>query len=317
MKKNTWNILTMIFTTLRILLFISLITVLAVKVATQTKGDSSSLTTGEKTLIILSFIFAIVLFFLLTFYVLLLFIYQPNQITSKLFILALVGLNFEVMIFTIGVWIKNKPQGLRIKKPRQWNIFDITTMGLLLGLYLMVEYISSFIPTLPFWITPSFKYVVLFFAAYILSFSCTFTLCLIIAFLTLVMPGTAVLSPVQYLFDYFLVVLAFTTACYFRPNQKITNKFFQLLQWNIFVCVPMLLVYLSRVISGVAFWLNPAVYDGVSYEFNWNGALSYSLIFNAFNSIVDYVVLVILVPLVCIPLTVIRTKQEINRQQSH
>ncbi|ARU92070.1 hypothetical protein SCLARK_001566 [Spiroplasma clarkii] len=291
-----------------------LLTWLAIVVASKNKVDANPLTANEKTLIIFCFIFAFLAFSLLTTNIVLLFIYDLNVFNIKVVILAVITLNIELLVYLVINWAEVF-RTIRWSKPQKWSIFDITTMGLLLGIYLIIDYVSSFVPVMPFWITPSFKYVVLFFAAYILTFSCTFSLCIIIGFITIIMPGTAVMSPVQYIFDYFVPIMAFSLASFFRPIEKIDNKVVQILQWNLYVFVPMLIVYLSRVISGIAFWLNPAVYDGVSYEFNWNGAFTYSLIFNAFNSIVDYFVLVILTPMICIPLTVIKHKQEINRQQ--
>jgi len=309
MKDKKWNILSIVFTSLRILLVTSLIILLTIRLINKNNDEHNLLTTGQIIIIIISFIFLILINILLSLFVLITFIFSDNFNFIKLFILALLTLNFEIIIHLLLNIKKYKNTKIFMKETNKWNIFNISIISLLLGLYLIIDFISSFIPTLPFWISLSIKYVILYFAAFIMSFFYVFILCFIIGLLTLIMPGTSVMSPFQYLFDYFIPILAFSVAYFFRPVDNVKNKQINILQWTIFVIMPMLIVYFSRVISGVVFWLNPNVFDGVFFEFSWTGSVfAYSMIYNLFNSIIDCVILIIFVPLICIPLRHLRLK---------
>ncbi|WP_338970465.1 energy-coupled thiamine transporter ThiT [Spiroplasma endosymbiont of Labia minor] len=184
--------------------------------------------------------------------------------------------------------------------------YDIIVIGLMIGLYFALDYITYlFIPPMPFWITVSIKYVPLFFLAWIMSWFHTFITLLIVVCLEWLMPGTYVIFPIQYLFDYGFPVLSLCLVSILRDDSFRLSFFLKTINWILIISVVALIIYISRVISGVLFYSAA----------KWNGfnAWTYSIVLNGFNSIVDYFSLQILVPIVCTALQVVKIKYKSYR----
>ncbi|QGS51696.1 energy-coupled thiamine transporter ThiT [Spiroplasma tabanidicola] len=319
-NKKTLNYVIACLTSLKTVVIIGLLIFYMIKVLNANQydddGELVKLDSSQKGLVYFAFISMIIAitFFAIAFVIYFIFDYE-NKI--KLFCFSIVTFSIEGIICS-SIMIKksifyfNKNS---FKVFKNWRILDITLIGLLLGLYLLIDFISGFVPTLPFWITISLKYIILYFGAYILPISCTFTLCMLAAFMTILIPTTAAHTFIQYLFDYWIPTLCFFVAGFFKPNETIKNIYYQVFSWFIFVISPIFILYFCRVLSGVLYWLNPnAIGDDVFYSFVWNGRWSYSVIYNSFNTITDYVTLQILVPPICKSLSILRKRYFDNRE---
>ncbi|QBQ07479.1 thiamine transporter [Spiroplasma gladiatoris] len=322
-NKKIANIILTVLTSIKTILLIGLLIYYMIKVLDASQYDDEgniiALNNSQKGLIYFAFISIIVTFILLAISFLIYFIYDYEN-KNKLILFSFLTFSIEGLIFSLYLITKTGYQKLKIdfKFFKKWKIIDITLIALLLCLYLLISFITGFIPQMPFWITISIKYIILYFGAYILSLSASFTLCLLAACLTTIMPGTAIHTFVQYLFDYFIPIVGFFVAGFFVPKNEIKNKYYQIFSWLIFVISPIFVLYGSRVLSGVLYWLNPAALgDDVYYSFLWEGRWGYSAIYNSFNTITDYVTLQILVPVICKTLTYIKNKVELKKLNSY
>ncbi|ASP28594.1 hypothetical protein SCORR_v1c08220 [Spiroplasma corruscae] len=256
--------------------------------------------------IILIFFLLITIYLILIINSLLNYIYNNNDTKINLFG-SLVALNFEVFIYFLQRIKFNK---VYWTKPRI-SIMDISTISILLALFIIIDIITTgFIPPFPFFIQISIKYLVLFFGCYLLSFTKSLILCMMCAFVTLVNPGTVKLTFFQFFFDYWLPATLIATSCFFKPSVKKSNKVVRAFSWFNFIIIPIIILYFSRVISGIIFWLNPVErpIEEITYEFRWNSTVAYSFIYNSFATVVDFVTIIILLPSICTSLDFIRVK---------
>ncbi|AUB31352.1 energy-coupled thiamine transporter ThiT [Spiroplasma floricola] len=301
MNKNTIK-LTICLSTIRILLFLALI-VWAIISVIKVGSEGAKMPIGKNITVSICFSLFFILFVLMNISLILNIIFDSLNVNNKIVIaLSIITLNIETMIIYLKK-VNFKKISLKMQK---WTAFDITSIALLLALYFAIGFVSSLIPPMPFYITISFKYIPLFFGAFILPLSGCITLCFLSATLTALMPGSY-LAFWQFLFDYWIPTFCLFVAYFFAPNIKSNKWMNKITIWFAFITIPILIIYFSRVISGVIYWLNPNKVD-VWKEFDWTNNIEYSFIYNSFNSIFDYVLLMICVPTVCESLWVIKER---------
>ncbi|AKX34472.1 hypothetical protein SLITO_v1c08570 [Spiroplasma litorale] len=314
LKKNYLLISTYILSFVRFFLFTFLLILLSITVInkkTQVYADDGTasleeMSTLKKSIVVFIFAVIIISYAIISINSVLNFIYNKNDTKTNL-VASLIALNIELIIYYLRFLRFNKYE---FKKPNI-TIMDMLSMSILLALFFIVDFLTTgLIPPFPFFITISVKYIVLFFGCYIFNFTKSFILCILCSFVTLLNPGTYVLSFVQFLFDYWLPTTLISLACFFKPSDKIENKFTRSLSWFNFVTVPMIIFYFCRSISGILFWLNPNALsaDEISYEFEFNNAVAYSFIYNSFSTVFDFVTLIILVPTICTSLDFIKKR---------
>ncbi|ALD66148.1 energy-coupled thiamine transporter ThiT [Spiroplasma cantharicola] len=273
-------------------------------------GDQNgNLSVGK--IVTISFCFSLffILFTLINFSLFLNCIININDINKKNIIaLSFITINLEILIYYLS------KQSFKFKKieMRRWTIFDITSISILLALYFSVGFVTGLIPPMPFYITLTFKYIPLFFGAFVLSLSASLTLCFLAATLSVFLPG-AYLNFWQFFFDYWLPTLLIFTAGAFTPNVKTDKMIIKLGVWFAFISIPVLFLYLSRVTSGVVYWLNPNKIEIINKEFNWTNNIGYSFIYNSINTIFDYILLIICVPTICESLWTVKERFFYNR----
>ncbi len=306
--KDKLLLTSILLTVVRCILVLSLSIVGTIKLLSVNIFDSDGGTrapnAGETILICFMFIAIFIMYLILSLSSLMKYILQPIRDKQSLW-LAIFSINIELVIFNLMQIKKIKI----IKKPKKWNIFDICSMGVLLGVYLILSYVSGFIPPMPFWITLSIKYIPLFFGTFLLTFTQSVTLCLIAGIVPLIMPGTAIYTAYQYILDYFIPISSIALASLFVPTNLTKSKFKNYIFWSGFITLPIIIIFLSRVLAGVVFWLNPnAIGSDPSYAFEWKNTLVYSLIYNSFNTMFDYVIYMITVPIICENLKFLKTR---------
>ncbi|AGR41929.1 energy-coupled thiamine transporter ThiT [Spiroplasma diminutum] len=284
-----------ILSSLRILLILSLLIWANIAII-ESGSNNTNMPINKIITIVICFSLLSFLFIMMNFSLLLNYKFDENNTNIKI-ILTLSVLTFNIELFIAYV---NKVKVLY--KPftfKKWTIFDITSISLLLALYFTVGFVTGLIPPLPFYITLTFKYIPLFFGAFILSLSGCITLCFLAASLTALMPGSY-FSFWQFVFDFWLPTFLIFIANFFVPNIKSKKGIFRIALWFAFITIPVIILYFSRVISGVVYWLNPSKlgYDP-SKEFDWSNNVGYSFIYNSINTIFDYTLLMLTVPLIC------------------
>ncbi|AGR40932.1 energy-coupled thiamine transporter ThiT [Spiroplasma taiwanense] len=285
---NKKVILNIIFSLIRMILFFGV----AIWLNIETKNNADAV----ENLASVIFTTILILILLLLFNILATILNVYSEITNKksYIIISLLALNIENLFF-IKLNFYQKHNFMK------WKTLDIAMIGLLLALFCSINLITDIIPPMPFFVTLSFKFLPLFFGAYILTFSQTTLLCFIAAIFTFIFPGTYKISFEQWLFDYFFTVFSPFIASCLKPIKN-NKKIFETVDWLIFITVPLLMIYLSRVVAGALFW----------FENAWAGfgSWGYSLIFNSFNTIFDYILLIVLVPPMCITLDFIKYKMK-------
>jgi thiamine transporter len=185
------------------------------------------------------------------------------------------------------------------------STFEFVIMGLMVGLYLLLDFIGSYIPTLPLFVGFSIQLVPLFFYGFLSKFLNTLVVCLISGLLVWFLPNNADagVSYIAYLFDYLIPTSAIAFCALLKPKQLVGQtkkaKFSITLQWFVFIFIPLLIGYFSKVLSGVLFWFNAT--------WGW-GKWAYSLIYNLFNFIFDLATMLVIVPVICTTLRVLKEK---------
>jgi thiamine transporter len=151
----------------------------------------------------------------------------------------------------------------------------------------------------------SIQLVPLFFYGFLSKFLNTLVVCLISGLLVWFLPNNADagVSYIAYLFDYLIPTSAIAFCALLKPKQLVGQtkkaKFSITLQWFVFIFIPLLIGYFSKVLSGVLFWFNAT--------WGW-GKWAYSLIYNLFNFIFDLATMLVIVPVICTTLRVLKEK---------
>ncbi|WP_280123371.1 energy-coupled thiamine transporter ThiT [[Acholeplasma] multilocale] len=172
-------------------------------------------------------------------------------------------------------------------------------MGFSLGLYLLFDFVTGFIQ-LPAFTSLSLKFLPLFFLAYSTDFIRTFIVALLGGILSWWMPSNWDIGmPVAYILDYMVPVLAISIATFIKPL-KSDDKLFNWINWFIFLTIPTIIIYFSRVLAGYFFY-GAEAWDGY-------GILVYSMVLNAINTTFDYLLFIIIVPPICTTLRYISTR---------
>ncbi|WP_339029563.1 energy-coupled thiamine transporter ThiT [Spiroplasma endosymbiont of Cantharis nigra] len=300
--------LSITLSTIRILICLGLV-IWAIITIIEAGDQNGSLLLGK--IITISFCFSLffVLFTLINFSLILNIILDKDNFNKKnIMALAFITLNLETLIYYLS------KQDFKFKKikMKRWTIFDITSISLLLALYFSIGFVTGLIPPMPFYITLTFKYIPLFFGAFILSISASITLCFLAATLSILLPG-AYLQFWQFFFDYWLPTLLIFTAGFFTPNVKTNKMITKIGVWFAFISIPIIFLYFSRVTSGVVYWLNPNKIEVINKEFNWANNIGYSFIYNSINTIFDYILLIICIPSICESLWTVKDRFFYNR----
>jgi thiamine transporter len=257
----------------------------------------------EKMIIIFSFIF-INIIFIAMFYMMNSYFFQNEfERNNTINTTAFGTLNpFAIaLIFKFGL----KTEKTSWKKQFQFRTFDIVIMGFFVALYLLLDFIGSFIPAMPFFVSISLKLIPLFYFSFIANFAQALIVCFIAGFLSYFMPNNADVgvSFIAYLFDYFFPALFVSIAALLQPKLKEEKNFKYVrnisFQWFCFISVPLILGYFSKVMSGVLFWFDAS--------WGWN-KWAYSLIFNLFNFAFDMTFCLIIIPIICTTTKVLKEK---------
>lgn len=219
-----------------------------------------------------------------------------NENNYSLLLLSFITISW-VQFFYNFITIKFKKINLKYKKIK---LIDITVMGTLVGMYVVLDFITGFIPPLPFFVTFSLKYIPVFFSAFLLGFFKTLFVSITAGLLTYFMPGTYIMSFPQFLLDYFLPVVSVSLASFFIPNinYEREHRLYNTMQWLAFITIPIIFIYVFRVLAGVIFWFQNA-WDGYS-------KFVYSAIFNSVNTIFDYSLFLLAIPATCINLNFLK-----------
>ncbi|QHX36469.1 energy-coupled thiamine transporter ThiT [Spiroplasma sp. BIUS-1] len=308
-KKNLK--ITLLLSSLRVFIFLALIiwSIIAVSNGIKLNGD---LVTSK--IVTISFCFSIVfvMFLLMNISLIMNYIYGGLNNNNIIISLSILTLNIEMMIWVF----RNERPSFKFKKLPKITIFDLTASSVLLALYFVIGYITTFIPTTQFFfIELTFKYIPLFFGAFILTKTSSFILCFTAASLTALLPGVY-LAFWQFLFDYWITAFCIFFASFFAPSVKSKNWIVKLSVWFSFVTVPIIIIYFSRVTSGVIFWLNPNKQEQFP-QFEWSNTVGYSFIYNSVNTIFDYVMLMICIPVSCESLWVIKERFFTNSEYNN
>ncbi|AHI53633.1 hypothetical protein SSABA_v1c02210 [Spiroplasma sabaudiense Ar-1343] len=216
-------------------------------------------------------------------------------------------LTFDFVIFARLLILDPKKTRLLSLRIYKWVIFDYIFIAMTFALYFCLGFIASLIPQLPFFITITIKFIPLFFLAYLCDWVKVFFCSILCGGFEWLFPGTFIVSVPQFLFDYCIPPIGITLAAILKPNSENNLSKLKFLDFIIFITIPMAWVYFSRVIAGVLFWS--------SMSWPGFGAWNYSLVFNSINSMVDYLLFLISVPLICVSLEPLRHKyQSISKQ---
>jgi hypothetical protein len=103
------------------------------------------------------------------------------------------------------------------------STFEFVIMGLMVGLYLLLDFIGSYIPTLPLFVGFSIQLVPLFFYGFLSKFLNTLVVCLISGLLVWFLPNNADagVSYIAYLFDYLIPTSAIAFCALLKPKQLV------------------------------------------------------------------------------------------------
>ncbi|AKU79962.1 energy-coupled thiamine transporter ThiT [Spiroplasma turonicum] len=298
------------FSILRLSLFIVLTYFLLnklVNTTTEVYEDNSvyevPINTTMKFTFIFMFIFALFIYVILSINSIINYFYNTYDFKSNIFS-SIIALNIEILV----IYLINLRFNKMIISKDRLKIIDITIISLLLALFEIFDFVTGLVPPIPFGITLPFKYMIIFFGCYLLSFSKSLLLCLLCAFITLINPATYKLSVLQFLFDYWIPTVLMSISCFFKPKKSTNNKMLRAISFLNFIIIPFIIMFICRSISGVVYWLNPNVNGDVYFEFNWDNRVAYSFIYNGINTLFDLIILLSTVPLVCTTLDFIKQK---------
>ncbi|WP_338985411.1 energy-coupled thiamine transporter ThiT [Spiroplasma endosymbiont of Diplazon laetatorius] len=306
---------TIIATSFRNLIFLALIIWGTLRIINSgVPGESGTLETPLGKIITISFCFSFIfiIYLLINISLLINYYYFGFQQSKIIISLSIITLNIELLCC---YFIQNNKNKERTKfKFTKINIYEITVIAVLLAFYFVIGFVTSLIPPMPFYITLSFKYIPLFFGAFILSIAGSAILCFLAATLTVFIPGASI-QFWQFIFDYWLSTFMIFIAGFFSPTVKSNNVFTKIAIWFSFITFPIIILYFSRVTSGVVYWLNPNVNNEIGLpEFEWSNSIGYSFIYNSINTIFDYVLLIICVPTMCETLWSVKDRLSVNKQ---
>ncbi|WP_031542684.1 energy-coupled thiamine transporter ThiT [Mesoplasma photuris] len=236
--------------------------------------------------LIISLVIFLLIYILLNVYINLSIPSYSGESKKQLIILSIVTLNIPSIIY---FWINGPKLAFRFNLKR-WEVYDIVIMGMILGLYLLLDFSTSFIQ-LPGYVTLSLKFIPIFFFAYISDFMKVFTVTILAGILSYFMPNNFDAGNLAaYTFDYLIPVVAISVCVFIKPNIS-ENKVITVINWLVFVTLPTIIIYFSRVFAGVLFY----------GEFAWGGydIWIYSLVLNLFNTTFDYALFLLTVPIIC------------------
>jgi thiamine transporter len=182
-------------------------------------------------------------------------------------------------------------------------VLDVTLIALTIALFLALNALDTFVLAAipPLFLSLSLHYLALFFLCYVTeSFWKTFLAGTISGLLLLVFPTTYFLSFPQFIFDYWLPTMVFSLS--FFIHFQIDQKKSQIMRWMVFIIIPFIFVFISRVIAGIMFY-QAAAWNGVS-------PLFYSVAVNTVNTGFDLFISLIIIPLVLSRLWVLKNKYQ-------
>jgi len=216
---------------------------------------------------------------------------------------ALISFNLVRLII---VFRNASKRQLMVLKFKNWKIIDISLIALAIAVFLTLNFVDTMIlPSIPpFFVSLSVHYIALFFICFLTeSFWKTFTAALISGLLLLLFPTTYFINFAQFLFDYLIPTTAFSLGFFIHFDHRKKRPRAQIGRWMVFVIIPFIFVYISRVIAGVIFYKAAA----------WNGAspLLYSVLVNGINTGFDLIGSLILVPIILSRLWPLKNKYQV------
>ncbi|WP_338971763.1 energy-coupled thiamine transporter ThiT [Spiroplasma endosymbiont of Panorpa germanica] len=269
---------------------------LVLKIQESLKIENNNFSGRISLIIITAFLINVFVLLNQSLKLLLLFTYQ-HSFKGQLLFFGIFTIDFYT--FTMVLMKDKKTIPFFSFKPEKWIIFDYVFIALCFALYFALGFVSSLVPQLPFFITITIKFIPLFFLAFICDWTKVLVCSVICGGFEWFFPGTFIINVPQFIFDYWVPPIGITFAALIKPSRNDSNSF-RKLDFILFISAPILWIYFSRVIAGVMFWST----------FPWPGfnAWTYSLVFNSINTIVDYVVFLIVVPLICSNLSLFKDK---------
>jgi len=228
--------------------------------------------------------------------------YSLAHFKEKIFY-SLIAFNLIRLIIIFHQLVKKQLLVLQLKK---WKIIDISLIALAIAAFLTLNFVDTMIlPAIPpLFVSISVHYIALFFICFLTeSFWKTFTAATISGLLLLLFPTTYFINFVQFLFDYLIPIMAFSLGFFIHFDQQKKQPKAQIGRWMMFVIIPFIFVYISRVIAGIIFYKAAA----------WNGAspLLYSVLVNGINTGFDLIANLILVPIILSRLWPLKNKYQV------
>ncbi|ASZ08799.1 hypothetical protein CK556_00255 [Mesoplasma chauliocola] len=200
---------------------------------------------------------------------------------------------------------------------------DIAVMGLMLSLYLVLNLIAGYtIP--PFFITLNLQFIPLFVLACYTDWLRTLIVVILAGIIAFFMPANYDSAiPLAYIFDYFIPLLLVSLCSIFIPREFVINPKYELENnsfWNktkknmkvvlfwivhqwVFILIITIYVFLgfwSKTFGGVLFY--------GQYAPEGQGVWIYSISVNAVNSIFDWILYLITIPITCYTLKPLKEK---------
>lgn len=181
---------------------------------------------------------------------------------------------------------------------QKWTINDLMIASVFTSLILGLQYLTLFLPKLPFGGSFEFKYLIIFLVTYLTTFQKGVVIAIISTVVSLVMLPKIIINFWQYGLDYFIPALAPTLIGFIKLDFK--NQILVKVKIFWITTIAFSFIYCSHVISGYLYFSMYA----------WNGFSSwaYALVYNGFT------ILMINYPLTLLLLLIILKKTKSIRK---
>lgn len=170
---------------------------------------------------------------------------------------------------------------------------DITSMGMMLGLYILFDYIAGWSMG-PNFIVINIKFIPLFILAAYTDWLRTLIVCVIAGCISYLTPTNFDAGvPGAYVFDYFVPVMIMVLVSFVAPRNY-DNFIKYLIVWIIIIAVLFFMFWVSRTFAGVLFYSS----GNIDNKNVWIWSASVNLV----NCLFDLTLFVLLVPSSCLVL---------------
>lgn len=228
---------------------------------------------------------------------------QNSQIINQwqFIYLSILGVNFPQLIFVTFFSNRSAKKTLKIRRWNwrrfgfwKWKTWDITILGIFTGLTIFFTFLEGItvIPFLPIGGTLTLKYLMVLVISFFHSFLGGFIVGGVSAFMAiLIVPSTLIISPLSFLFDYFLPMVSPAIAglmVFMIPQKK---NFFEIVNYFLITFTTFVLICLWQILAGYFVWVQ-------LYGPLWgNNGLVYAIVANLAVSFgLNYPVTQLLVP---------------------